>query len=58
MLDRLAGEGVDEYMVGIKRILGVKHEHSDAAYGLLERYSIDKCHAITVNDYFSKLKKN
>ncbi|MFH4979484.1 hypothetical protein AB6A40_006193 [Gnathostoma spinigerum] len=42
ILLRVAGGDVDEYMNGSKRIMGVKHQHSDAAYAMLERYSLDR----------------
>lgn len=30
-----------EFMKGEKRILGVKHEHSEAAYQMMERYDVE-----------------
>ncbi|CAI5439214.1 unnamed protein product [Caenorhabditis angaria] len=42
VLHKLAGEEIGEFMRGERRIMGVKHEHSEAAYGMLERYSVDK----------------
>uniref|UniRef100_A0A915PT18 Fatty acid 2-hydroxylase n=1 Tax=Setaria digitata TaxID=48799 RepID=A0A915PT18_9BILA len=44
VLKRLAGEDVDEYMNGTKRILGVKHQHSATAYRMLEKYAVDMCY--------------
>ncbi|KAK6106918.1 Cytochrome b5-like Heme/Steroid binding domain family protein [Brugia pahangi] len=44
VLKHLAGENVDEYMNGTKRILGVKHTHSAAAYRMLQKYSVDNCY--------------
>ncbi|VDM17642.1 unnamed protein product [Wuchereria bancrofti] len=46
VLKHLAGENVDEYMNGTKRILGVKHAHSAAAYRMLKKYSVDNCYEI------------
>lgn len=46
MLKHLAGENVDEYMNGTKRILGVKHAHSAAAYRMLEKYAVDNCYKV------------
>uniref|UniRef100_A0A914RKQ7 SH3 domain-containing protein n=1 Tax=Parascaris equorum TaxID=6256 RepID=A0A914RKQ7_PAREQ len=43
VLRRVAGEEADRFMEGRERIMGVKHEHSDAAYRMLERYAVDKC---------------
>uniref|UniRef100_F1KSC8 Fatty acid 2-hydroxylase n=1 Tax=Ascaris suum TaxID=6253 RepID=F1KSC8_ASCSU len=43
VLRRVAGEEADRFMEGHERIMGVKHEHSDAAYRMLERYAVDKC---------------
>ncbi|VDN43579.1 unnamed protein product [Gongylonema pulchrum] len=43
VLKRLAGEDVDLYMTGAKRILGVRHEHSAAAFRMLEKYSVERC---------------
>lgn len=41
VLHKLAGEEVGEFMKGEKRILGVKHEHSEAAYQMMERYDVE-----------------
>lgn len=40
----MAGEDVEEFMKGQQRILGVKHEHSEAAYKMLENYDADNYH--------------
>lgn len=40
VLRKLAGEDVSEYMRGERRILGVKHNHSEAAYQMLEKYDV------------------
>jgi cytochrome b involved in lipid metabolism len=42
VLRRVAGEHIDKYMLGEERILGVKHQHSAAAMGILERYSVNE----------------
>ncbi|CAB3408134.1 unnamed protein product [Caenorhabditis bovis] len=42
VLNRLAGEEIGEYIRGEKRIMGVRHEHSEAAYNMLERYNVRK----------------
>uniref|UniRef100_A0A0K0G3N0 Fatty acid 2-hydroxylase n=1 Tax=Strongyloides venezuelensis TaxID=75913 RepID=A0A0K0G3N0_STRVS len=42
VLEKLAGSEIDRYMRGQDKILGVKHEHSQAAYNMLEQYSVDK----------------
>ncbi|KAL6732664.1 hypothetical protein Aduo_003403 [Ancylostoma duodenale] len=41
VLRKLAGEDVDEFMRGERRILGVKHEHSQAAYQMMEKYDVE-----------------
>ncbi|CAP31203.1 Protein CBG12227 [Caenorhabditis briggsae] len=41
VLHRLAGEEVGEFIRGEKRIMGVRHEHSEAAYNMLERYNVN-----------------
>ncbi|CAJ0577672.1 unnamed protein product, partial [Mesorhabditis spiculigera] len=41
VLRKLAGGDVDAFMRGEQRILGVKHEHSAAAYAMLERYNVE-----------------
>ena len=38
----VAGQDVAVYMNGSKRISHVKHEHSKAAYDILERYAVDQ----------------
>uniref|UniRef100_A0A0N5AMY3 Fatty acid 2-hydroxylase n=1 Tax=Syphacia muris TaxID=451379 RepID=A0A0N5AMY3_9BILA len=43
VLRDLAGEDVDDYMSGKKRIHGIKHTHGEAAYKLLEPYALEKC---------------
>uniref|UniRef100_A0A0K0DH34 Fatty acid 2-hydroxylase n=1 Tax=Angiostrongylus cantonensis TaxID=6313 RepID=A0A0K0DH34_ANGCA len=40
VLRKLAGEDVSEFMRGERRILGVKHQHSEAAYQMLEKYDV------------------
>jgi sterol desaturase/sphingolipid hydroxylase (fatty acid hydroxylase superfamily) len=42
VLRRVAGGDIDRFMSGEDGILGVKHEHSKAAYDILQRYSIDR----------------
>uniref|UniRef100_A0A0N4Z0C4 Cytochrome b5 heme-binding domain-containing protein n=1 Tax=Parastrongyloides trichosuri TaxID=131310 RepID=A0A0N4Z0C4_PARTI len=42
VLEKLAGGEIDRYMKGQERIFGVKHEHSEAAYKMLETYSVDR----------------
>ncbi|KAI1711123.1 nucleolar RNA-binding protein, nop10p family domain-containing protein [Ditylenchus destructor] len=43
VLRQVAGsDNAAEYMAGQKRILGVKHEHSKAAYEILDRYCIEQ----------------
>ena len=41
VLEKVAGSSIDKFMNGEERILGVKHEHSKAAFEILERYSLD-----------------
>ena len=36
-------------MNGKKRILGVKHEHSEAAYNMLEKYDVKRYHKVTTD---------
>lgn len=38
---KLAGANIDEYMKGLERVNGLKHEHSRAAYDILARYAVD-----------------
>uniref|UniRef100_A0AC35UE72 Cytochrome b5 heme-binding domain-containing protein n=1 Tax=Rhabditophanes sp. KR3021 TaxID=114890 RepID=A0AC35UE72_9BILA len=52
VLEKVAGSEVDKYMNGTERIMGVKHEHSDAAYHMLESYGVDKTH--TTDPYLEK----
>jgi 4-hydroxysphinganine ceramide fatty acyl 2-hydroxylase len=42
VLEKVAGNKIDKFMKGEERIMGVKHEHSDAAFEMLERYSLDQ----------------
>uniref|UniRef100_A0A7E4VWM7 Fatty acid 2-hydroxylase n=1 Tax=Panagrellus redivivus TaxID=6233 RepID=A0A7E4VWM7_PANRE len=42
VLERVAGGDIDVFMHGDQRIMGVKHAHSDAAFDMLERYSMDQ----------------
>jgi len=42
VLERVAGNEVDKFMDGEERIMGVKHQHSEAAFDMLERYSMDQ----------------
>ena len=42
VLEKVAGSSIDKFMNGEERILGVKHEHSKAAFEILERYSLDQ----------------
>lgn len=42
VLRKLAGSDITKYMNGKERIMNVRHTHSEAAYGILERYSIDR----------------
>ena len=53
VLRQLAGEKVDEYMRGEKRILGVKHEHSEAAYKMLEKYDVKQYHKVGMVNFCS-----
>lgn len=41
VLEKVSGGEVDRYMRGEERILSVKHEHSEAAYEMLERYAVE-----------------
>ncbi|KAK6031943.1 cytochrome b5-like Heme/Steroid binding domain protein [Ostertagia ostertagi] len=41
VLRKLAGENVEEFMRGERRFLGVKHEHSEAAYQMMEKYDVE-----------------
>ncbi|CAJ0596250.1 unnamed protein product [Cylicocyclus nassatus] len=41
VLRKLAGEDVGPWMRGERRILGVKHEHSQAAYQMMEKYDVE-----------------
>ncbi|KAI6218084.1 Fatty acid 2-hydroxylase [Aphelenchoides besseyi] len=41
ILRLVAGSDATKYMQGLERIKGVKHEHSKAAYDILERYAVD-----------------
>ncbi|KAI6229026.1 Fatty acid 2-hydroxylase [Aphelenchoides fujianensis] len=41
VLRLLAGADATSFMAGQERIIGVKHEHSKAAYDILERYAVD-----------------
>ncbi|CAD5205575.1 unnamed protein product [Bursaphelenchus okinawaensis] len=41
ILDKCAGGDLAEYMSGETRIMGLKHEHSSAAYDILDRYAVD-----------------
>lgn len=41
VLDKVSGGDIDKFMKGEERILGVKHEHSEAAYGILSQYAVD-----------------
>lgn len=49
VLRMLAGSDVTNYMNGSKRIINVKHAHSAAAYGILERYSINCSYKVLLN---------
>uniref|UniRef100_A0AC34GY09 Cytochrome b5 heme-binding domain-containing protein n=1 Tax=Panagrolaimus sp. ES5 TaxID=591445 RepID=A0AC34GY09_9BILA len=42
VLEKVAGSNIDKFMKGEERIMGVKHEHSEAAFEMLERYSLDQ----------------
>uniref|UniRef100_A0AC34QRU2 Fatty acid 2-hydroxylase n=1 Tax=Panagrolaimus sp. JU765 TaxID=591449 RepID=A0AC34QRU2_9BILA len=42
VLEKVAGGDIDEFMDGEKRIMGVRHEHSEAAHEMLARYSMDQ----------------
>uniref|UniRef100_A0AC35F5R3 Fatty acid 2-hydroxylase n=1 Tax=Panagrolaimus sp. PS1159 TaxID=55785 RepID=A0AC35F5R3_9BILA len=42
VLEKVAGSSIDKFMKGEERIMGVKHEHSEAAFEMLERYSLDQ----------------
>ncbi|VDL84520.1 unnamed protein product [Nippostrongylus brasiliensis] len=41
ILRKLAGEDVEEFMRGERRFMGVKHEHSEAAYQMMEKYDVE-----------------
>ncbi|CAI4230202.1 unnamed protein product [Auanema sp. JU1783] len=41
VLHKVAGEDIDEFMSGNVRISGVKHEHSEAAYKMIEKYDVE-----------------
>uniref|UniRef100_A0A914XV96 Cytochrome b5 heme-binding domain-containing protein n=1 Tax=Panagrolaimus superbus TaxID=310955 RepID=A0A914XV96_9BILA len=42
VLEKVAGSNIDKFMRGEERIMGVRHEHSEAAFEMLERYSLDQ----------------
>lgn len=42
VLRKVAGGDIEHFMNGSKRILNIKHQHSDAAYNMLKRYSLEK----------------
>uniref|UniRef100_A0AC34R1Y4 Cytochrome b5 heme-binding domain-containing protein n=1 Tax=Panagrolaimus sp. JU765 TaxID=591449 RepID=A0AC34R1Y4_9BILA len=42
LLEKVAGGDIDDFMNGKQRILSVRHKHSENAYKMLERYSMDK----------------
>ncbi|KAH7701208.1 Protein C25A1.5, partial [Aphelenchoides avenae] len=42
VLRKLAGGEIDRFMNGENGILGVRHEHSKAAYDILDRYAVDR----------------
>lgn len=41
VLRKLAGTEINSYMKGLERVNDLKHEHSEAAYQILSRYSVD-----------------
>ncbi|KAK5966475.1 hypothetical protein GCK32_000259, partial [Trichostrongylus colubriformis] len=41
VLRKLAGEDVEVFMRGERRFLGVKHEHSEAAYQMMKKYDVE-----------------
>lgn len=46
VLLKAAGEDIKRFMDGTERILSVKHQHSEAAYNILQRYSIDQTYEV------------
>lgn len=48
VLERVAGNEVEKFMDGEERIMGVKHQHSEAALEMLERYSMDQNFKVTL----------
>uniref|UniRef100_A0A915EGY0 Cytochrome b5 heme-binding domain-containing protein n=1 Tax=Ditylenchus dipsaci TaxID=166011 RepID=A0A915EGY0_9BILA len=43
VLRQVAGlDNIADYMNGQERVLGMKHQHSKAAYDILERYSVQR----------------
>ncbi|TKR60003.1 hypothetical protein L596_029599 [Steinernema carpocapsae] len=44
VLRRLAGDDIGTFMRGQERIMSVKHDHSAAAYNILEQYAVEKTH--------------
>jgi len=38
----VAGAEIDEFLGGEKQLMGLRHEHSKAAYEILQRYSLDR----------------
>lgn len=58
VLEKVAGSKIDKFMKGEERIMGVRHEHSEAAFEMLERYSLDQSFKVCVYGrllYFKKL---
>lgn len=49
VLEKTAGTDLKDLMNGETRVLGVRHDHSKAAYDILERYAVD--HKIKVRIY-------
>lgn len=46
ILRKVAGGDISKYMNGSEKVLHVRHQHSEAAYGILERYSLDDSYEV------------
>lgn len=52
VLRHVAGEDVADYMSGQKRVNGLRHEHSKAAYDILEKYCIEQSVQVRKLNFF------
>ncbi|PAV87613.1 hypothetical protein WR25_06816 [Diploscapter pachys] len=48
VLRALAGEDVEKFMRGQQQILGLKHEHSETAFKMLENFDADNYHKASI----------